>query len=57
LQDEREQLIALTCMDTGSEEEDDAIHISGKHGGDYVAVFDPLDGSSNVSHSATFMAS
>ncbi len=44
-------------MDTGSEEEDDAIHISGKHGGDYVAVFDPLDGSSNVSHSATFMAS
>jgi len=32
----------------GSEEEDDAISIESRMRGDYVAFFDPLDGSSNI---------
>jgi len=45
----KDKLAKTGCMAyLGSEEEDEAIHIAGKHGGDYVAVFDPLDGSSNI---------
>jgi len=45
----KDKLAKTGCMAfLGSEEEDEAIHITGRHGGDYVAVFDPLDGSSNV---------
>jgi len=45
----KDKLAKTGCMAfLGSEEEDEAIHITGRHGGDYVAVFDPLDGSSNI---------
>lgn len=45
----KDKLAKTGCMAyLGSEEEDEPIHIVGRHGGDYVAVFDPLDGSSNI---------
>lgn len=45
----KDKLTKTGCMAfLGSEEEDDAMHIKGRYGGDYVAVFDPLDGSSNI---------
>lgn len=36
------------CCVLGSEEEDDIIPIDGEDSGEYVVLFDPLDGSSNI---------
>jgi len=45
----KDKLRKTGCMAyLGSEEEDTAISIEGSRRGDYTAVFDPLDGSSNI---------